>query len=92
MKKEEISETVDDVKGAVNMPGVYHMQSNSCVYQAIEAGGGLLDTADTSVLNLSKHLSDSMVVIIYTKEEVALSKTTNEKSKICRSQYSMCLS
>lgn len=80
-EKEEISEIVVDVKGAVNMPGVYHMQSNSYVYQAIEAAGGLLDTADTSVLNLSKHLSDSMVVIIYTKEEVALSKTTNEKVK-----------
>ena len=79
-EKEEISEIVVDVKG-VNMPGVYHMQSNSYVYQAIEAAGGLLDTADTSVLNLSKHLSDSMVVIIYTKEEVALSKTTNEKVK-----------
>lgn len=80
-EKEEISEIVVDVKGAVNMPGVYHMQSNSYVYQAIEAAGGLLDTADTSVLNLSKHLSDSMVVIIYTKEEVALSKTANEKVK-----------
>lgn len=80
-EKEEISEIVVDVKGAVNTPGVYRMQSNSYVYQAIEAAGGLLDTADTSVLNLSKHLSDSMVVIIYTKEEVALSKTANEKVK-----------
>lgn len=60
-----------DIKGAVLNPGVYELTSNSRVNDAIEISGGLTQDADTSVINLSKNLTDEMVIIIYTKEEVS---------------------
>lgn len=59
-----------DVKGAVLNPGVYEF-SNGTVLDAITKAGGLLENADTNYLNLSKKLKDEMVILIYTKEEIA---------------------
>ena len=44
---------------------------NSVVIDVINEAGGLTDIADTSVINLSKKISDEMVIIIYSKEQVA---------------------
>ncbi len=59
-----------DVKGAVLNPGVYEF-SKGTVLDAITKAGGLLENADTNYLNLSKKLKDEMVILIYTKEEIA---------------------
>ena len=58
-----------DIKGAVLNPGVYQFQKGN-VQDAITKAGGLLETADTNYLNLSKKLQDEMVIIIYTKEQI----------------------
>lgn len=59
-----------DIKGAIKKPGVYTIENNKRVIDAIELAGGLLENADNSVINLSKKLKDEMVIIIYTKDEI----------------------
>lgn len=59
-----------DIKGAVNKPGVYELNENSRVIDAIKMAGGLNKSADTSTINLSKKLSDGNVIIVYTKDKI----------------------
>lgn len=67
----EINEKVKiDIKGYVVNPGVYELENNKKVIDAINMAGGLLENADTSRINLAKTLTDEMVIIIYSKEEI----------------------
>ena len=43
-----------EVKGAVNNPGVYELELDNRVIDAINSAGGLREDANTSVINLSK--------------------------------------
>lgn len=67
---EIINRITIDIKGAIKKPGVYTIESDKRVIDAIELAGGLLESADNSVINLSKKLKDEMVIIIYTKDEI----------------------
>ncbi len=74
LKKEQI-EVVNsfikvEIKGSVNKPGVYELNSNSRVEDLIKKSGGLTRDSDISIINLSKKLEDEMVVIIYNKDEI----------------------
>ncbi len=79
--KEEVTATSEtmkfNIKGAVANPGVYEFKQGERVVDAIEKSGGLLENADTSVINLSKNLFDEMVIVIYTNEEVNNMKQNN---------------
>ncbi len=77
----EIMYIVVDVKGAVNNPGAYKLPNDSYVYDAINKAGGLLENANTSVINLSKRLKDEMVIIIYTNEELEQMNSNEIKTK-----------
>lgn len=82
VKKEKVPKEVKvDIKGEINNPGIYSLDNNSRVIDVIEKAGGLTVNADTSVLNLSKKISDEMVIIIYTKAEVKNFKETKEREK-----------
>ena len=72
LKKEEKDNNLYyvDIKGAVANPGVYSIESNKRVIDAIKMAGGLLDNSDTTNINLSKYVTDEMVIVIYTKEEL----------------------
>ena len=59
-----------DIKGEVLNPGLYSMKAGSRVDDVIKAAGGLLETSDITVINLSKKIKDEMVIIIYSKDEV----------------------
>ena len=58
-----------DIKGLVANPGVYELDENSRVIDAINSAGGLLDEANTRSINLSKILKDENVIIIENKQE-----------------------
>jgi competence protein ComEA len=63
-----------DIKGSVSTPGVYKLKSNSRVVDAIEASGGITESANTRFVNLSKLLNDGDVVVIYSNEEIENAK------------------
>lgn len=69
--KKDNSNYFVDIKGAVNLPGVYEMGKDTRVIDVVKSAGGLRDDANTSLINLSKKISDEMVIIIYTNMEVA---------------------
>ena len=75
-----------DIKGQINNPGIYTLEKDSRVIDVIEKAGGLTEIADTSVINLSKKITDEMVIIIYSHEEVLEFGKTKEKEEIVLSK------
>ena len=70
----ESKETIRvDVKGMVKKAGVYELAKDSIVNDAIKKAGGLTSKADTTNVNLSKSLTNEMVIYIPKKEEVTKS-------------------
>lgn len=80
--EEEIIKYNVDIKGAVNNPGVYEVNNNLTVNDVINIAGGLTKNADTSVINLAKKITDEMVIIVYTKEEVKNSNIVDTVVKV----------
>ena len=70
-----------EIKGAVNNPGVYELETGKRVEDVIKLSGGLKKDADVSNTNLSKNLVDEMVIIIYTKDEINSMTTGNTTIK-----------
>ena len=75
-----------DIKGEVQTPGIYELESSSRVIDVINEAGGLTENADTTVINLSKKISDEMVIIIYSKWQVEHWKETKEQGKYLQEQ------
>ncbi|SFH52454.1 competence protein ComEA [Pseudobutyrivibrio sp. OR37] len=57
------------VAGAVKSPDVYELPEGSRVYAAIEAAGGLIESADDSDINQAALLEDGQKLYVYTVEE-----------------------
>ncbi len=97
-EKEEVVENsfiYIDIKGAVNKPGVYKIDSNSRVIDAINKAEGLKEGGDTSLLNLSQKLHDEMYIYIYTKEEVVnfikVNEEKNQQIDECKKTNEVCI-
>lgn len=65
-----LKECVVHICGAVTRPGVYTLEGESRVYQAIERAGGFMEDADADFLNQADFLSDGMKIYVPTKAEV----------------------
>lgn len=83
--KVEVSTVKVDVKGYVKKEGVYELDSNSRVIDAVNKAGGLKENANTDYINLSKKLVDEMIIIIYSNEQV--SKFKEEEKEIIYIEY-----
>lgn len=59
------------VAGAVKSPGVFVLGPDSRVFQAVEAAGGALPSAELAALNLAAPLTDGLQVLVPTKEQAA---------------------
>lgn len=53
-----------DVKGAVKKPGVYTVNAEDRVYDAITAAGGYKTNADSKTINHAAHVQDEMVIYV----------------------------
>lgn len=86
IKIENDIETFDaiyvDIKGAIKNPGVYEVEEDTIVNEVIEKAGGLLENADTSIINLARRVEDGDLIIIYTEEEVANSNILEKETVI----------
>lgn len=81
----DIEKVTVDIKGMINNPGVYEVESGLRVNDVITLAGGLKEGADTSNINLAKIVTDEMTIIIYSTEEV-LEKFKQEVC-ICNCPY-----
>ena len=71
--KGQVSTVFVDVKGAVNKPGVYEMQSGQRVVDAVQVSGGTVEQAEVKAVNFAQLLYDEMVIYIpYEGEEADL--------------------
>ena len=80
-RNEEKEETLDEILpedadtifvyvcGQVAVPGVYELDTESRVYEAIAAAGGLLETAAAELLNQAEQLTDGQKVYVPSVEE-----------------------
>lgn len=75
----EVDNYYVDIKGEVVKPGVYEANPNSRIIDIIKLAGGLTKNADTSLINLSKKISDEMNIKIYSKKEVRNAKDNLSK-------------
>lgn len=67
-----------DVKGAVKKPGVYEVKENAIVNDCIKLAGGITSSGTLSNINLSKKVTDEMVIYVFKKSEI----TTSAKNEI----------
>ena len=65
----EIDRIIIDIKGEVVYPGVYEIDNNTRIIDAINMAGGLTLDADTSGINLSSKIRDEDVIIIYSNNK-----------------------
>ncbi|SUO90074.1 helix-hairpin-helix domain-containing protein [Streptococcus uberis] len=68
-KNPEMETIMVDIKGAVVKEGVYQLQRNSRVTDAIQIAGGLRDDADPNAINLAQKLSDEAILYVARKGE-----------------------
>jgi competence protein ComEA len=65
------------ITGAVNVPGVYTLPEDARMEEAIQAAGGLQESADPQLLNLAAILSDGQRLYIPATQEATL--TTGDR-------------
>ena len=68
-----------DIKGNVKNPGVYEIKENYTIQDIINNAGGLKKNSYTNNINLSKKVTDEMVIYIFSKKEIEKYK----KEDIC---------
>ena len=79
VKTEEVIKYYVDIKGAVKKPGVYEVSKGMIINDVIKLAGGLKSNASTKYLNLSKQVSNEMVINIFTTSEIKALNVTSDK-------------
>ena len=80
-KPSELDKINVDIKGYVKKPGVYIAEKGMTVNDIIKLSGGLKKNASTDNINLSKKVSDEMVIIVSSKKETSNQILTKNNCK-----------
>ena len=70
-----------EVKGAVSKPGVFAVKSDNIINDVIKLAGGFTKDAYTNNINLSRKVSDELVVYVYTNAD--MKKKTQVSETVC---------
>lgn len=69
VKEAVLEQVLVDVKGAVLHPGVYSLNVEQRIIDAVKLAGGYLTNADTQLINHAQKVQDEMVIYIPVKGE-----------------------
>ena len=72
-----------EVKGAVKKPGVYKMSNTNIINDLITIAGGFNKNAYSKNINLSKKLTEELVIYVYTENEYKKKDEKEIKETIC---------
>lgn len=67
--------------GAVQNPGVYYVEENSRLTQALDICGGVLENADINALNLAQKLVDGDKIVVPEKKEKSVADQIAEEEE-----------
>ena len=76
-----------EVKGAVNSPGVFKVDNSYIINDVIKLADGFTKKAYTKNINLSKKVSNELVIYVYTEAEY---KKISEKETVIEIVYEEC--
>lgn len=68
-EQQPVTEIIVDVKGAVKKPGIYRLQEDARVKDAIDEAGGYTASANSKFINHAAKLQDEMVIYVTKKGE-----------------------
>lgn len=74
-KKEEQENMFVEIKGEVNKPGVYAITNSTIINDIVNLAGGFKKGAYTNNINLSKKVTNEMVIMVYSTYEYNKIKT-----------------
>lgn len=83
-------EVIVDIKGEINQPGVYELDSNARIMDVVDLASGFTDEADETAVNLAQKVHDEMIIIVPAQLEDGVnaddgtvsSGTMNEKIRL----------
>lgn len=67
-----------EIKGAVKNPSVYEVNDTNIINDVVEKAGGFTKKAYTKNINLSRKLTDELVIYVYTESEYKKKTQKNE--------------
>jgi competence protein ComEA len=74
-----------DIKGSVKNPGVYEASEDNIINDVINMAGGFKSNAYKNNINLSKKVSDELVVYVFSKYEYSLLNKEKNTTDVCTS-------
>ena len=76
------SQIIVDIKGEVKTPGIYYLDGNSRIIDAVNIAGGFTNEADLESINLATKLEDGMIVNVFKKNTIEVKKISINKATI----------